>query len=162
MQRQPAIHRRPIIPIKNPSINFICTPKAPSMRQPCTSQQTSCVLSIIPSSLLSNTTPSESVEHSAAADMQPEPGPTQTPQHSATRTPRIAWRRRGRRASSHPNRHATRSRMGCVGTDLMTILDMLTRAHAAQIGVRYSGTEGAMDVIGHPMMLSTVREADRG
>ncbi|KFY36367.1 hypothetical protein V494_05073 [Pseudogymnoascus sp. VKM F-4513 (FW-928)] len=36
--------------------------------------------------------PSESVEHSAAADMQSQPGPTQTSQHSATRTPRTAWR----------------------------------------------------------------------
>lgn len=47
---------------------------------------------LLPFLLLSNTAPSESVELSAAADMQSQPGSTQTPQHTATRTPRIAWR----------------------------------------------------------------------
>ena len=128
----------------------------------CRRPQASDTHTLIPSSLLSNTAPSESVEHSAAADMQPQPGPTQTSQHSATQTPRIAWRRRGRRASSRPNGYGTRSKVGCVGTDLMTILDMLTRALAAQICARRCGIEGQWTPIGYPMLFLTVREADRG
>lgn len=112
--------------------------------------------------LLSNTAPSESVEHSAAADMQSQPGSTQILQHSATRTPRIAWPPRQHRASLCQNGHATRSQVGCVGTDLMTILDMLTRVLAAQICVHCSGTEGTVDTIGHSMLLFKVHEADCG
>ena len=110
----------------------------------CRRPQASDTHTLIPSSLLSNTAPSESVEYSAAADMQPQPGPIQTSQQSATRTPRIAWRRRGRRASSRPNGYGTCSQVGCVGTDLMTILDMLTRALAGQICARRGG-RGAAD-----------------
>ena len=97
MQRQPAIHRRPTTPRKtiHQSIPSALSPHgrcispahpskprvslSPSLRHPYTN---------IPSSLLSNTAPSESVEHSAAADMQPQPGPTQIPQHSATQASR--------------------------------------------------------------------------
>lgn len=158
---------RPTTPSKNPSINSICTLTARLLHQPCPSQQPSRVAvpkppTPIPSSLLLNTAPSESVEHSAAADMQPQPGPTQTSQHSATQTPRIAWRRHGRRASSRPNGYGTRSKVGCVGTDLMTILDMLTRALAAQICARRGGIEGQWTPIGYPMLFLTVHEADRG
>lgn len=69
---------------------------------------------------------------------------------------------RSRRASLRQNGHATHSQVGCVGTDLMTILDMLTWVLAAQVCVHCSWTEGTIDTIGHFMVLFTVHEADRG
>lgn len=97
MQRQPAIHRRPTTPRKTihqsiPSAlsrhGRCISPAHPSKPRVSLSPSLRHPYTNIPSSLLSNTSPSESVEHSAAADMQPQPGPTQTPQHSATQASR--------------------------------------------------------------------------
>lgn len=97
MQRQPAIHRRPTTPRKTihqsiPSAlsrhGRCISPAHPSKPRVSLSPSLRHPYTIIPSCLLSNTAPSESVEHSAAADMQPQPGPTQTPQHSATQASR--------------------------------------------------------------------------